>query len=529
MSYGVPEKLLERVRVGSIVRVPLRNRRVRGWVIKLNAERRSDVLEISSVSGVGPVFDEPLLAVAGHLARDLVQPLSAFLSLHTPPRLGRPAKPPSVVARPAGDTERSLRRWGPAEDPLSTYIPLIEERLDKMQGVIVSVPEIVEGSRILDALAKRFPGEAAVVHSGVDPALRSSALWQVARREKRLVLGGRAALFVPPLPAGLIIIHQEHDPSFKDRRAPYYDARDVALLRAASTGSDVLFASRTPSLWSMFRDDLGIQEPSREEERAAWPVVELVRQDGGRMPRRTIAAIIGAYRAGARSLVLIPRVTSTDSGPGPAELVEFIRRVVPGAEVARADRPSLGERQGALKQALNADVIIGSEAALAEVERPPISTAIALSVDSYMKKAQGRAMEDTFAMLWNLGALVAGQAPRGRLFIETSRQDHYALRALQTGDYRHFVQNELDSRRQSESPPLVRLAKLRITHGEADEALLRRLRSLPGTRVLGPVPGNHGPEILLKIDDMKDVVEALSGIMGEATQRILVEVDPRDW
>ncbi|MEO7803973.1 MAG: hypothetical protein ABIS18_06160, partial [Actinomycetota bacterium] len=359
--------------------------------------------------------------------------------------------------------------------------------------------------------------------------IRSAALWEVARGQKRLVLGGRAALFAPPVAGGLIIVHQEHDPSYKEQRAPYYDARDVAIARAHSTGSDVLLTSRTPSLWAMSRDDLQMQQPQHDEEAKVWPVVELVRQGTSKMPRRTIAAIIETFSKGARSLVLLPRVSSTESGPGPAEVVDFLKRVVPLAQVARADRPSLGDRPGSLKRILNADVIVATEAALAEVDRPQLSTTIALSADSYLKKQQGRAIEDTFATLWNLAALVAGPGSTGRLFVETSRQDHHVMQALVRGDYDYFVKQELDSRRESQSPPFVRLARLRFTKGEPDDELIERLKALPGTRVLGPSVSEDGAQILLKIEKMDESVEQLGHIVREASQRILIEVDPRDW
>ncbi|HVL51440.1 MAG TPA: primosomal protein N', partial [Actinomycetota bacterium] len=90
LTYSVPPELAERVRIGSIVRVPLRNRRVRGWVVSVDPESPvpQGVVAIAAVSGRGPVFDAELLQMSRALARRYVHPLSSFLSLFTPVRLG---------------------------------------------------------------------------------------------------------------------------------------------------------------------------------------------------------------------------------------------------------------------------------------------------------------------------------------------------------------------------------------------------------------------------------------------------------
>ncbi|HEX2053563.1 MAG TPA: hypothetical protein VHJ78_07570, partial [Actinomycetota bacterium] len=313
LTYSVPPALEDRVRVGSIVRVPLRNRRVRGWVVSVDAvtEVPESVVPIAAVSGRGPVFDAPLLQMCHRLSRRYVAPLSSFLSLFTPVRLGR--KGPLWPERPApvheAPSERVLWRLRPGEDPLPRYAELVAAELEAGRGAIVAVPEVREGSRILGALAERFPDQAAVVHSGVDPADRSRALWEVAAGRRRLVLGGRAALFAPGFDLGAILLHQEHDISYKEQQAPYYDARVVAEARAAVTGARLVFVSPTPSLnldyWAPSKAGWVIEEADRLAERAAWPAVEVVKPPRRGLPQRAIACILDARRRGERSLILL--------------------------------------------------------------------------------------------------------------------------------------------------------------------------------------------------------------------------------
>lgn len=533
LTYSVPPELAERVRIGSIVRVPLRNRRVRGWVVSVDsrAEPAEGIVPIAVVSGRGPVFDADLLAMSRVLARRYVSPLSSFLSLFTPVRLGRRGAlwPEREPAGHPGSAEKVLWRLKPGEDPLERYAALIAEQLDAGRGAILAVPEVREGSRVLGALAERFPKDAAVVHSGLDPADRSKAQWEVASGRRRLVLGGRAALFAPAFDLGAILLHQEHDPSFKEQQSPYYDARVVAEERAAATGAGLVAASPTPSMnpayWS---GEWRVVEADRLAERAAWPAVETVLPPRRGLPQRAIACILDAQRRGERSIILLPRVQATASGPGPQELIALLAKVVPGARVARADRPGLGSDPGALQEALRADVVIASEAGLADVPRPEVSVAIALGVDGYFAKPKGRAAEDAIAALWALGGLVSGRRPKGRMILEVHTGDHHGIEALVRGDYRFFVRKELEARRLAEAPPFRSLIRLQTP--DPTPELMARLRELPATRVLGPVAGgNLGHEILLKAESLEIILDALGTIVSTANQRVLVEVDPKDW
>lgn len=534
LTYLVPAGLASKVHLGSIVRVSLKGRRVRGWVVGIQEGAVPDqIVSVAAVSGRGPVFDEALLSMARSLARRYVHPLSCFLSLFTPARLGRPASSWPQVPSPGrgGRGGRTLLRLGPGTDPVQVYAEVISTELAMGKGAIVAVPEVREGSRVLQGLADAFVGEAALVHSGLDPMQRSAALWEVAAGRRRVVLGGRSAMFAPPLALGTIVVHQEHDPSFKEQRSPYYDAREAALHRARVSGSGVLFASSTPSLRGEYWAGEGwrMVHPARSAERAGWPAVEVVSPARRGLPERAIGAIIRARSRGERVIILLPRILSTPAGPGSEELVRLLTRVVPGARVTRADRPNLGPTPGVLQEALEGDVILATEAALADVPRAEVGLAIALGVDGYFRRPRGRAAEEAVATLWSLANLVAGNRTRGRLIIEAHNLEHHAIQAVLRADYRYFVQRELADRRAFDAPPFVSMVRLQTTQDRSAE-LARMLHELPSTKVLGPVPGGSlGSEILLKVADLESILDMLANIVAAFPRRVLVEVDPKDW
>jgi primosomal protein N' (replication factor Y) len=174
-------------------------------------------------------------------------------------------------------------------------------------------------------------------------------------------------------------------------------------------------------------------------------------------------------------------------------------------------------------------VVIATEAALAEVERPQIGTAIALGVDSLLQRPRGRAAEETVQALWALAVLAAGQNPKGRLIIETSNPDHHVIQAVVRGDHRYFASRELQARQEAGVPPFKSLVRVQV-NGRPSEELIERLEHLPGTAVLGPSPGGSlGWQLLLKVNELEAMLDPLNDIVASSPQRVLVEVDVRDW
>lgn len=520
---------------GMIVRAPLRGRRVRGWVLAVSEGSSDDgLVDLAAVSGPAPVFDVGLLAAAYALARRYVHPLSSFLHLMTPPQmLGRATGAPAVPSRPARQSVPTctLRRLGPREDPAALYGGLIRDALAQGRGAIVVLPEIREGSLVLERLQDAFGDEAAVVHSAQEPAERSRALWDVARGRRRVVLGGRTAALVPAFPLGVVIVHSEGDRTLKEQRAPYYDAREVAEARAAACGADLVLAAEAPSLRSLHRARSGgwsVVEPPRESMRPVWPLVELLEAGRTAMPRRAVAAILAARTAGERVLVLVPRLVATPSGPGPAEVAAYLRKVAPRARIARADPAALSGAAD-LERALTAEIIVATEGALADVERPALGAAVALGVDSMVHRPTGRAAEEAFATLWELACLLARAPSRSRLLLETDSPGHHVVQAVVRGDYHFFARHELQARRASDVPPFSTLIRVRAVRNEIGDEVLDRLANLPGTELLGPVEGRLGAEVLLKVGDQEPVLDPLRGIVASAGERLLVEMDPREW
>ncbi len=129
------------------------------------------------------------------------------------------------------------------------YLRAIELALERGRGAIVLVPEIALTPQTVGWFRSRF-GEIAVLHSGLSDAQRLRTWRRVRDGELRVVVGARSAVFAPVRDLGLIVLDEEHEPSFKQASSPRYHARDVALERAAREGALCLLGSATPSLES---------------------------------------------------------------------------------------------------------------------------------------------------------------------------------------------------------------------------------------------------------------------------------------
>jgi primosomal protein N' (replication factor Y) (superfamily II helicase) len=138
------------------------------------------------------------------------------------------------------------------------YLRAIEATLAAGRQAIALVPEIALTPQTVRRFAARFGQRVTVYHSDLSPGERYD-VWRKARAgQVQVVVGARSALFLPLPNIGLIVLDEEHDPSYKEsQRAPRYHARDAALHLARLTGATLLLGSATPSLETFYAAQLG--------------------------------------------------------------------------------------------------------------------------------------------------------------------------------------------------------------------------------------------------------------------------------
>ena len=130
------------------------------------------------------------------------------------------------------------------------YIRAIQKVLEKGKTAIVLLPEIALTAQTVERFSMRFDN-IAVMHSGLTGAQRNVQWQKIKAGDADVVIGARSAVFAPLAKLGLIVIDEEHEPSYKQDTAPRYNGRDVAIKRAQLAGAHSICGSATPSLESL--------------------------------------------------------------------------------------------------------------------------------------------------------------------------------------------------------------------------------------------------------------------------------------
>jgi primosomal protein N' (replication factor Y) len=136
------------------------------------------------------------------------------------------------------------------------YLRAIKSALARGKRALVLVPEIALTPQLAARFRGRFGSDVAVLHSALSDAARADAWRRIRRGEVAIALGARSAVFAPLEQLGIVVVDEEHDPSFKQQDGVRYHGRDVALVRARAAGAVVVLGSATPQAetWHAARD-----------------------------------------------------------------------------------------------------------------------------------------------------------------------------------------------------------------------------------------------------------------------------------
>ncbi|HXG42543.1 MAG TPA: primosomal protein N' [Dehalococcoidia bacterium] len=207
-------------------------------------------------------------ALAPALARGAVALEEAPFLAEPPPPAAHGAGPPPVLTPPQAEAAEAivaaLRSPRPGDRPAAfllhgltgsgkteVYLAAIAETLARGKRAIVLVPEISLTPQTLQRFSARFPGQVAVLHSGL--SLREQLdTWYLLREGRYgVVVGARSAIFAPLPDLGLVVIDEEHEWTYKEEeRAPRYHARRVAEELCRLTGAVLVLGSATPDVES---------------------------------------------------------------------------------------------------------------------------------------------------------------------------------------------------------------------------------------------------------------------------------------
>ena len=345
-DYLLPEGIAADPRLlGCRVRVPFGNGDKVGVVAAVGQPAtEAELRTVAEVLDEAPLLHGELLASLRWLARYLHAPLGEVLATALPSALRRGKPVPAADARP-----RKRRGVEPAEPgapepgpepnadqqvaidailaaaggfaPIlldgvtgsgktEVYLHAIADCLARGRQALVLVPEIGLTPQLLARFRARLGVRVEALHSGLPDGERAR-VWSAARGGvARVVVGTRSAVFTPLPEAGLLVVDEEHDGSYKQFDGIRYQARDFALVRGKALGIPVLLGSATPSLESLHNAIQGryahLRLPRRAGSARPAPVrvmdVRKLPLQAGLSPR-LLDAVRGALDAGGQVLV----------------------------------------------------------------------------------------------------------------------------------------------------------------------------------------------------------------------------------
>jgi len=567
-AYVVPDDL--DVVVGSIVRIPLGNRRVRGYVVGLRDGGSEKLKAISAVSGNMAVFDRPLLETLRWAALHYVAPLSVLLGKSRPPNLPRkeiasgPWSPATAPAR--GDALVESIRDGSRSRPAYVVGPspwagtvgdLVTAAVAGERSALVVVPTVADGEVVRSHLAASL-GDRVVGAWSAMPAAKATAAWATAASEKGSVLvGTRETAWWRVTDLAVAIVIGEGRRGMKEPQTPATHVRDVLRRRGAVERFPVVSLGSVPTTETIAAGVEVISRPGR-----TWPLTEVVDRSeeapgSGVLTERARSALRAVSAASGDAFVLCRQ-------RGDAVWCTQCRALrlcgACGASIGRSEEcprcsaatgacPSCGgsrfaaasasaprvldELKGVVGSAAGgpgsgASVIVGTERDMPAAAS--VDIAVVVDGDGTVFAANYRAAEDAVRLFARLAQTV--RRGRGnRAIVQTSRPDHPVYDAMRSGSPLRFLDEELIARRADLFPPLGELIAVEVSNAlpTTHEDLASLTKS--GATLLGPAVIGDRQRWLIQGKDLQRVRVALRGVVQswrEGKAKVRVDVDPID-
>ncbi|MDK9724097.1 MAG: primosomal protein N' [Sterolibacteriaceae bacterium MAG5] len=256
-----------------------------GLVLGVAAEsdQPPEKLKTGSVLRDMPALPDDWIELCEFCARYYQYPLGQVIGFALPPMLRRgklprrpKEKPSPAVAPPAlpdllEEQQAAVAAIGAAtgfetfllhgvtgSGKTEVYLRAIDAVLAAGGQALMLVPEIALTPQLEGRVRNRFPGRHIVsAHSGLAEAARARSFLDALEGRADIVLGTRLSVFMPMPRLKLIVVDEEHDPSFKQQDGLRYSARDVAVFRAKQVGVPIVLGSATPSLESFHHGTSG--------------------------------------------------------------------------------------------------------------------------------------------------------------------------------------------------------------------------------------------------------------------------------
>jgi primosomal protein N' (replication factor Y) len=442
------------------------------------------------------------------------------------------------------------------------YLAAVEAALARGRTAIVLVPEIGLAPQAVARFRARLGDRVAVLHSALSDGGRYDEWRRLRSGEASVCVGPRSAVFAPLADLGLLVVDEEHDPSYKQEGDPCYDARAVARHRARECGAVLVAGTATPrpETWLELPR---LELPRRVDGRGMPPVGVLDMRStdprGGPLHPATLEALGEVRAAGAKAIVMINRrgfapwltcrscgrhwdcpdcdvslivhrhsgrlvchhcahsqrlptvcgecgsTTLSRAGAGTEQIEALLAERLAPMPVFRLDSDTVAAK-GAHAEILarfgeaRSGVLVGTQMVAKGHDFPEVTLSAILDADATLRFPDFRAGERTFAMVAQLAGRSGRGAAGGRVLVQTLAPAAASIAHAAEHDSAGFLAGEIERRRALRYPPISHL--VRVVLRAEDEARLERASAKLATALAEGLPDDAdllGPAPMFRV------------------------------
>ncbi|HEX3172692.1 MAG TPA: primosomal protein N', partial [Solirubrobacterales bacterium] len=412
------------------------------------------------------------------------------------------------------------------------YLAAVEAVLARGRGAIVLVPEIGLAPQAIGRFQARLGDRFAVMHSALTPGQRYDEWRRLRDGEATVCVGPRSAVFAPVHDLGLIVVDEEHDPSYKQEGDPCYDAREVARRRAGECGAVLVAGSATPRPESWLA--LPRAKLPRRVDGRSLPPVEILDMRGtdprsGPLHAATWDALEGVRLRGEKAIVMVNRrgfapwltcrscghhwgcpncdvsaivhrhagrlvchhcahaeplpracpdcgsTTLSRGGAGTEQIEALLKERLEGVPVFRLDS-DVASGRGAHGRILTgfdtaeSAVLVGTQMVAKGHDFPEVTLSAIVDADATLRFPDFRAGERTFAMVAQLAGRSGRGAAGGTTIVQTLAPEAASIAHAACHDSAGFLAGEIERRRLLRYPPFSHLVRI-VLRAESEQRL----------------------------------------------------------
>ncbi len=419
------------------------------------------------------------------------------------------------------------------------YLAAVETALARGRGAIVLVPEIGLAPQAVARFRARLGDRFAVLHSALSDGERYDEWRRLRSGEASVCVGPRSAIFAPLADLGLVVIDEEHDPSYKQEGDPCYDARTIARRRAAECGAVLVAGTATPRPESWLELPR-LELPRRVDGRPMPPVQVLDMREAdprsGPLHPHTWAALAAVREARQKAIVMVNRrgfapwltcrscgrhwncpncdvslivhrhsgrlvchhcahsealpracgdcdsTTLSQAGVGTEQVEALLSERLAPMPVFRLDADTAGAR-GSHARILAAfgeaehGVLVGTQMVAKGHDFPEVTLSAILDADASLRFPDFRAAERTFAMVTQLAGRSGRGAAGGEVIVQTLAPSAPSIVHAAGHAAEAFLAEEVERRRALRYPPFSNLTRI-VLKGESELRLERAAAEL---------------------------------------------------